>query len=123
MIAKVAKPARLIQRPKLRFLNTSNAIPASAAANPARQMKMPSGLSTVKRFMATELVWPITVASFTTQGKNMKTIKVAYAAFLQAFYVGEDSQACADKIKNAYDQSVASAEPAVMIKDGDLALE
>ena len=53
--------------------------------------------------------------------ENMKTIKVAYAAFLQAFYVGEDSQACADKIKNAYDQSVASAEPAVMIKDGDLA--
>ncbi|MBO4688912.1 MAG: hypothetical protein J5636_10420 [Clostridiales bacterium] len=52
---------------------------------------------------------------------EMRTIKVAYAAFLQAFYVGEDSQVCADKIKNAYDQSVASADAAVMIKDGDIA--
>ncbi|MBO4474463.1 MAG: hypothetical protein J5750_06065 [Clostridiales bacterium] len=52
---------------------------------------------------------------------EMRTIKVAYAAFLQAFYVGEDSQVCADKIKNAYDQSVASANAAVMIKDGDIA--
>ncbi|MBO4927028.1 MAG: hypothetical protein J5379_02100 [Clostridiales bacterium] len=53
--------------------------------------------------------------------EEMQVIKVAFAGFLQAFYVGTDSQICADKISNAYSQSMASAEPCVMIKDGDIA--
>ena len=50
-----------------------------------------------------------------------KTVRVAFAAFLQAFYVGEDSQTCADKVVNAYNQSLASANQAIMVKDGDIA--
>ena len=49
------------------------------------------------------------------------TLNVLYAAFLQSFYVGTDSQVCLDKVKNAYSQSVQSAEIGVPVKDGDLA--
>lgn len=49
-----------------------------------------------------------------------------FAGFLQVFFEKEDgtfeeSQVCVDKIKNAYAQSVASTETAVMIKDGNIA--
>ena len=49
------------------------------------------------------------------------TLNVLYAAFLQSFYVGTGSQTCLDKVKNAYNQSVQSAEIGVPVKDGDLA--
>ncbi|MBO4650957.1 MAG: hypothetical protein J5653_07180 [Clostridiales bacterium] len=48
-------------------------------------------------------------------------LNVNFAAFLQSFYVGTDSQVCLDKVKNAYNQSVQSAEIGVPVKDGDLA--
>ncbi|MBO4748385.1 MAG: hypothetical protein J5607_10090, partial [Clostridiales bacterium] len=48
-------------------------------------------------------------------------LNVNFAAFLQSFYVGTDSQVCLEKVKNAYSQSVQSTEIGVPVKDGDLA--
>ena len=40
--------------------------------------------------------------------------------FLQAF-TGYDSQTCVDKLKDAFSQSTASADPAVAVVDGKIA--
>ncbi len=52
---------------------------------------------------------------------DLQVYYVVYSAFLQAFYTDERSEVCLDKVKNAYSQSQASTETAVMVKDGDLA--
>ncbi|MBP5417702.1 MAG: hypothetical protein J6Y58_09300 [Clostridiales bacterium] len=52
---------------------------------------------------------------------DLQVYYVVYSAFLQAFYTDERSEVCLDKVKNAYSQSLASTETAVMVKDGDLA--
>lgn len=44
-----------------------------------------------------------------------------FSAYLQAFLPGTDSQTCLQKIESALSQSNASAEPAVIIKEGDIA--
>lgn len=47
--------------------------------------------------------------------------KTLFSAFLQAFLPETDSNSCLEKIENAYLQSNTSAEPAVVIEDGDIA--
>ena len=58
-------------------------------------------------------------APFETQ-EDLDVIIVAYAGFLQAF-TGYDSQTCVDKLKDAFNQSTASADPAVAVVDGKIA--
>lgn len=52
---------------------------------------------------------------------DLQVYYVVYSAFLQAFYTDVRSEDCLEKVKNAYNQSIASTEAAVMVKDGDLA--
>ena len=49
------------------------------------------------------------------------TATATFAAFLQVFFPDQNSDACVQKITDAYNQSKASASPAVIIKDGDIA--
>ena len=49
------------------------------------------------------------------------TATATFAAFLQVFFPELNSDACVQKITDAYNQSKASASPAVIIKDGDIA--
>lgn len=52
---------------------------------------------------------------------DLEVYYVLYSAFLQSFYTDTRSEVCLEKVKNAYSQSMASTETAVMVKDGDLA--
>ena len=52
---------------------------------------------------------------------EVSVVQVFFGAVLQSLYSSEDSQACYDKIKNAYAQSSQSAMAAVIITDGDYA--
>ena len=74
-----------------------------------------------KEFKENKLLKQIRFFAPITQDDELDIVKVAFAAFLQSFYVDADSQTCANKIANAYSQSLASANAAVMVKDGKLA--
>ena len=52
---------------------------------------------------------------------DMEVFYVVYSGFLQTFYTDVDSATCLEKVKNAYNQSVASTDTAVIVKDGDFA--
>lgn len=52
---------------------------------------------------------------------DMEIFYVVYSAFLQTFYTDVDSNTCLEMIKNAYNQSLASTDTAVIVKDGNYA--
>ena len=53
--------------------------------------------------------------------EDLEVYYVVYSAFLQSFYTDTSSEACLEKVKGAYNQSIASTDTAVMVKDGNLA--